>query len=407
MNSRNKRDTEPRVTVKAQSLLADPLFLDKASQKVGDFGVVGEKRNRLILILAGIARTLPEPPSVLVSGSTSSGKSTLVNTSLRLFPPDCIVERAGLSGKALVHGKGSLAHKILFISEYRCGKDAQQLLRLLQSEGSIAHEYTTVRGASRNTKTAKRTGMPVVLTTTTDEEIYEDDSTRFLRIFADESPAQNQAIVLSRARGPRVPDFRDLPLWRKSMSLLTYEKGDFEHPPHWIEYVARQLPRQQVRVRRDWDRFINFCSAIALLRRPTTTTHLDISFEDYAIAYRIFEPVFASTLHNLRSQEVVLASVVARVFKKVRRAVTVGEIAKELGWRKSRVYRPLTNAVRKRLVRYEDGTRERNVKRVLPIDEGVPRFLPSPRSVLKNNPELGGKVKYVDPFGGKRKVIRK
>jgi hypothetical protein len=143
-------------------------------------GVVGEERNRLILLLAGIGRTLPEPPSVLVKGSSSSGKSTLVKDSVQLFPPDSVLERAGLSGKALAYGSDSLANKILMINEYRCGKDSQLLLRLLQSESRISHASTTIRGRQRGTRTVERIGMPVVLTTTTDDKVFTDDETRFL-----------------------------------------------------------------------------------------------------------------------------------------------------------------------------------------------------------------------------------
>jgi len=127
---------------KAISLIQSPFFLYLAAKKVRELGIVGERRIILILLLAAIARVFPKPPSVLIEGPTSSGKSTVVKTTLQLFPPECILERAGLSRKALAHGKGSLAHRILFIHEYRCGKDAQQLLRLLQSEGRIAHEFT-------------------------------------------------------------------------------------------------------------------------------------------------------------------------------------------------------------------------------------------------------------------------
>ncbi len=142
-SSRSKPRMSRALRVKAIRLLNDPLFLYKAWQQVKKLGMIGEKRNILILVLAGIARTLPKPPHVLIQGPTSSGKTTLVKITLQLFPPNCVVERAGLSAKALAHGKGSLANKILFIQEYRCGKDAQQLLRLLQSEGRITHEFTT------------------------------------------------------------------------------------------------------------------------------------------------------------------------------------------------------------------------------------------------------------------------
>src|SRR5260370_10101207 len=148
MKTRRKRSTKKKpgrnraIRGRAIQLLNDPLLLYKAWREVKKLGVIGETRNLLILVLAGIARTLPKPPHVLIQGPTSSGKTTLIKTTLQLFPPNCVVEPAGLSRKALVHGKGSLAHKILFIQEYRCGKDAQQLLRLLQSEGRITHEYT-------------------------------------------------------------------------------------------------------------------------------------------------------------------------------------------------------------------------------------------------------------------------
>ena len=110
---------------------------------------------------------------------------------------------------------------------------------------------------------------------------------------------------------------------------------------------------------------------------------------------------------RIRAQEYVLGSAVAELHKRFRRAISVHEIAKKLEWKSSLVYKQLKRAVRKHLVRYEGGTREHNVKRVLPIDQGVGRFLPSPRSVLKHYPELGKKVKYVDPLSGKWKAVRK
>jgi hypothetical protein len=200
------------VTQSALRLLRDPLFLYKLGQKVGQLGVVGEERNRLILLLAGIGRTQPTNASVLMKGSTSSGKSTVIKTVAMVFPPDCVIERASLSPKALAHGKGTLAGKILILNEYWSAKDALLLLRLLQSEGRIEHEFTRIRGTKRSTETTKRVGMPVVLTTTTEAKVFEDDETRFLSLWADESPDQSSAIMLAKASGRRVADHRDLPV---------------------------------------------------------------------------------------------------------------------------------------------------------------------------------------------------
>lgn len=132
----------------------------------------------------------------------------------------------------------------------------------------------------------------------------------------------------------------------------------------------------------------------------------DIEFEDYCVAYRIFEPVFASTLHDLPGQEVLLARAVGTLNRRRKRAVTVQEIAKKLDWKESQVYKHKENAVKLGLIKYESGTHEKNVKRLLPVHHST-RFLPHPRLVMKRNPEIGRKVKYVDPFTGEWKTMKR
>jgi hypothetical protein len=162
------------ITKGAQRLIADPRFLYKACKKIGELGVVGEKLLRIILFLAGVTRNLPDKASVLVKGSTSSGKSTIVKEALQLFFPKYVVERAGLSKTALTYGRGYLGDKILLMTEYQSARAVQFILRLIQSEGHIDYEATTVRGARRKTRTVKRTGTPVVITTTTSDKVHPD-----------------------------------------------------------------------------------------------------------------------------------------------------------------------------------------------------------------------------------------
>jgi energy-coupling factor transporter ATP-binding protein EcfA2 len=394
------------IRAKAMRLVRDPFFLYRLGEKVGELGVVGEKRNRLVLGLAGIGRTVTPNVSVLVKGSTSSGKSTLIEVAAMLFPPDCVVKRASLSPKALAHGKATLAGKIFVLREFRGGKDALLLLRLLQSEGQIEHEFTSVRGSERSTETAKRVGKPVIFTTTTEANVFEDDETRFLSIWADESPDQSLAIMIAKASGVRLVDNRDLPVWRKALSLPVCKKGDFEDPPAFLRYVAAQLPLGRVRVRRDWDRCLSFFKSIALCRgdwQPKRS--VNITFADYCVGYLILESVFASTLRGVHPQELTLVKAVAKLNKTLERAVTTKEIAGELEWREPVVYKYVTSAVRSGLLRHEEGTREKNVKPIIACREDSGRFLPGPRSVLRNNPEIGSPVKYVDPFTGTWKTL--
>ena len=405
--SRSEKKQDSSIEEQALQLLDDSHFLHRAGQKIGELGVVGEERNRLVIFLAGVTRKTRRPASVAVKGAASSGKTTLVKGAIQLFPDDCVIERAGLSGKALAHGEGSLAEKILFFNEYRSAKDAQLLLRLIQSDGRINHEFTTMKGADRGTQVAERVGLPVVLTTTTDPKIYPDDETRFLSVWADETPEQNLAIVLARASGQRATNYQDIPAWRVATSRLACREGDFENPPSWVRFVAEHLPLGKVRVRRDWDRFMSFCSAIALCRAGARRSDgpLDFIFSDYCVAYRILEPVFASTLRGIRTQELDLGNAVAKLNKKLQRAASIQEIASELGWKDSLVYKHAKNAVQRRVLEYEPGTREKNEKRLLAREDGSEGFLPKPALVLKENPDIGKEVEYVDPFTGEEMIV--
>jgi hypothetical protein len=404
--SPSKRGKKSDLEEAAIRLLTDPKLLFKIGRKIGELGIIGEERNRLILPLAGISRTDPEPSSVMVKGSTSSGKSELVKRTVELFPADCVLERAGMSGKALVHGEGSLRGKIYHLMEYRCGKDSQLLLRLLQSERKISHEFTTISGARRGTQTAERSGTPVVLTTTTDQKVFADDETRFLSLWADESPDQSLAIVVAKATGAAAIDRRDIPVWQLAMSLLIFRPDDFQYPPEWLRYVAEQLPLGKVRVRRDWDRFLSFLRTIALCRgdyRPDT--RLNITFPDYCVAYPILEPVFAATLKGLRTQELTFGTAVAKLNRRLKRGATVREIAAELNWKESLAYKYAKTAEKGRVVQYESETRNKNEKRLWAKEDVTEGFLPKPGLVLKENPDIGTEVKFVNPFSGDWDVL--
>jgi hypothetical protein len=404
--NRKRSEAQSKAGERANQLLSDPQFLYRANQKIGELGVVGEERNRLVLFLAALTRSTESPASVLVKGSTSSGKTTLVKSVVELFPRNCVVVRSGLTAKALAYGDGSLAQKILFLHEYRCGRDAQLLLRLIQSDGQLKYESTSIRGSKRGTIVTDRVGMPVVLTTTTDVEVYADDETRFLSAWADESPQQNKAIMIALAGGRKTSDTRDLPVWREATAVLLSKRGDFETPPSWLEYVADRLPSIKPRVRRDWVRFISFCKVIALIRAGRDATpRLNIAFSDYCIAHRIFEPVFASTVRGVRSQEMEVCLAVTRLYRRTKRAVAAKEIAAELGWKNSLVYKYLPDAIREGLVEYEPGTREANLKLVRPTENESGQFLPSPRSVMRANPEIGKAVEYCDPFTGETMIM--
>ena len=176
---------------RAKKLISAKAFLAWALEMFKQMGVIGEESTLLVLFLAGVSRTLPRPASVMLRGSPSSGKSSALNAVLQAFDPDFIMERAGISGKALFHGEGPLRGKILVLTEYHAGKDSRHLIRLAQTEGALTNETTVVEGRWRHTEITERNGRPVVMTTTSESKIAVDDLSRFQIVWADESAEQS------------------------------------------------------------------------------------------------------------------------------------------------------------------------------------------------------------------------
>jgi hypothetical protein len=404
---KQKKSSLSEIKTKAKRLISDSRFLYKVGLAIRALGVIGERRLRSIMFLAAVTRNWRDKASVIVIGESASGKSTTVKKTLQLFPPSCVMDRTGISKQALFYGRGSLNGKILFLTELKSAQEAQFVIRQSISEGSVEREATNI--TRRNTKTVKRSGTPVVLTTATPStKIHPDDLSRFLVAYTSDSSKQTGKIVTSQAEGKQSPITVDLAMWRAATSFLSPRKGDFENPPKWLKYVAKQLPLRQVRTRRDWPRFLAFLHAIAFCRpRPNGGIPLNICFADYCVGYQILEPVLAANITQLPTEDVQLGQAVAVLHRRNKRGVTAKELRGHLSWKNSAVYKHITSAVANRLIKYEPGTREKNEKRLLPRKNLKKGFLPPPKMVLVKNSEIGKKVKYVDPFTGKWRTVRR
>jgi energy-coupling factor transporter ATP-binding protein EcfA2 len=395
--------SKEEVVREASELIKDRRFLFRAGKKIGELGLVGEVSNRLIVFLAALTTMIVDQKrrtSVVVTGPSGSGKTTLIELPLMLVPPEFIVRRASFTRQALAYGEESLDNKILFVEEYRGGAEAQYLLRLLQSQGEIAHERTV----GGTTEVMRRLGSPVVLTTTTEETSFEDNATRFLPIAIDATKEQNQD-VLKAEIGPRLEgEEPEIEVWQEAIQLLKNRYQPFIFPP-WFSYIAEQVPAENVRARRDWKRFLGLLEAVAMCS-PDPEREGKITFADYCVAYRVLNSALTATNHAVNEYELRLQTAVEELHRELRRAATIREVRDRLGWDASMTYKHVGAAVRHKLVEYEQGTHAKNVKRLLPIG-GTGTFLPHPELVFKTLKELGPSVVYADPISGKPRKGRR
>jgi hypothetical protein len=404
------KNTDKTIRAAAMHLVRDRTFLYRANQKLGEMGVVGEEKNRTTLFLAVLTKDLDKPVSALLRGPTSSGKNNVVRGVVALVPPESLIIRASLTAKALAYGAESLSGKVLYLYEYRGGKDAQYLTRELQSEGSLAHEYTVVSGSERTTKIAKRIGDPVFLTTTTNMTVFADDDTRFLSLRADESERLTRAVLESKFKQEILKNAQPpLDVWQEALRILAEKPREFRYP-QWFEYVAEQVPAGQTRARRDCERFLSLLKAVALCRsfsdgRREAKGGVEIDLADYAVAYTILNEGFSFTYGGAHPQALKVAEAVRELFEEKKTAIANKEIAEQLGWEMPLVYKWVDTAVDDKLIAREASTHEKNLKRLFPVGTGEKRFLPDPTRVLREGQDKVKTVRYFDPLTGKEETL--
>jgi hypothetical protein len=306
-----------------------------------------------------------------------------------------------------------LGGTLLYIIEYGGAKDALYLTRLLQSEGQIDHEYATAIGRDRGTTVASRKGSPVVLTTTTRQRVFEDDETRFLSIQADDSSEQTQDVIAAHLSPVTVEQREeDLPIWREAIRLLCRKIPTFRHPA-WFNILAKEIPPDEPRARRDVVRFLSLLKAVALCRsrsdgRYTNSTgEIEITLADYYVAHRILSRAFTSTFSGVHPRALMLAKAVRRLYREHLRPVSVKDLVHQLGWDQALVYKYVKAAENQKLIGYESGSRLHNQKLLVPGLISHPGFLPDPNLIFQHCKEVGDVVRYVDPLTGRQKAIRR
>lgn len=169
------------------------------------------------------------------------------------------------------------------------------------------------------------------------------------------------------------------------------------------------VPKEHVRVRRDWDRFLTFCKAVAICRSfqssPRLPQNLIVDFSDYCVTYRVLNAALASTTYALHEREIALAESVRAIQKKNGRPVTIQEIATHLAWSEALVYKYVDPAIAHGLLRKIPGSRQSNQKLLEWVAGSETGFLPSPVRVLRKLKGTKLEARFIDPLTANRRKL--
>jgi hypothetical protein len=182
----------------AKLYLSSPNLMERTSQDIGRAGVIGEETNRLLMYLIFTSRKRETPLHIISLGASGIGKTHLQEKVGQLIPDEDKLEITTLSENAFYYfGQRQLQHKLILIEDMDGAEGVLYPLRELQSKRKInktvVHKNTKGETQSINLKVE---GPVCVAGCTTKEKLYEDNANRSFLIYIDESPEQDEKIMI-------------------------------------------------------------------------------------------------------------------------------------------------------------------------------------------------------------------
>jgi len=327
----------------ALTILRDPALLFKAGQFLHKLGLAGETKIALILYLVLTSRLLQKIISAASKAESSTGKSFIVDTVLKLFPPEAYVSMSGMSKQALIYLNESYAHRMLIVAEAVGIEGASFNIRTLLSEGKLVFQTVekNPETGKNETRTINKEGPTGLITTTTWSQLHPENETRLISLALDESEAQTQAVKEAIAsQYEEIKEGPNLAPWVNAQRILKPVQVRIPY----ATFLAERTPNKPLRMRRDFGKLISFIEASAVYhqyqRKQIKEGLIEAGLVDYFIAKILLEDVFFQSLYNLHPNTQKLMEAIKQLrSENPNQLITTRKLMDHLDWSKSRVTR--------------------------------------------------------------------
>ncbi len=296
------RATVPPPAIAPPALSSDPDILGRFAVAIRGGGLVGEVATAKLTYLVLTSRLLDKPVSLGVKGLSSSGKSFVVESTLRFFPPSAYIARTAMSSRALIYTDENFSHRTLVLYEVDALREASDedptayIIRTLLSEGRIDYEVT-VRSKDKGftTRHIVKEGPTGLIFTTTKDQIHGENETRVLSVTSDDS-AQQTARILAALAGEGAGQGPDLRPWIELQTWLQTAEHRVAIP--FAEALAKEVPPAAVRLRRDFRAVLGLIQCSAILHQQTRARDADGRIvatleEDYEVIRELVAPLIS------------------------------------------------------------------------------------------------------------------
>jgi hypothetical protein len=377
-------------------LAFEPAILDLFAADLRRRGVAGEERLGKLIYLALTSRLLPwgrstnRPVSLLIRGSTSTGKSWALSVVTEFFPKGAVVDLGSMSKRFLFYDEETYAHRVLVIAEAAQVIDDDELLALLRtllSEGRVVHGTVVSEGRPTAQRIVKE-GPTALITSTTRIHLDDELETRMLAVRTDDTPEQTRRVFEIHAGLERdgSDDF-DFARWHDLQLWLTQAENRVVVP--YIDALAELMPAGATRLRRDFVSMLCLVRAAALLHQQTrerdATDRVVATVADYQLVRDLIGDVIAEGVDagvSPATRETVEA--VRSLLDDGRDHVTPRQLEQELGVGRSATYDRIRRALQGGWLANTAGKDERGMRLVVgtPLP-GDGEYLPTVAEVVR------------------------
>lgn len=275
--------------VQALELLKSPQLINRFLE-ICHTQYLGRDKELLLIKLATISRKMRRGVSVIITGTSSVGKSELLGIVLKTVDPEEKFDFTRITPQYLLYTTNSLDHKIVTFFEIAGANETFHLLRTALSEGHLnlgTVQNDRTQGLHSEDKKKSSNGM-VMLTTFATGKIDHELDTRLIiiEITHDQELARN--VMKLKANQVDVND-HDFKIWQIADQII--EPLEVVIP--YAKILAERFPTHEERFMRDFDKLLTLIRASALWHQHQRASdedgHVIASEEDYKIVYSLRE----------------------------------------------------------------------------------------------------------------------
>jgi hypothetical protein len=333
---------------KCSGLAQEANILDRFVSELSRVGVVGERPAAKLIYLTVTSRLLERPVSTAVKGPSSGGKSFVVESTLKFFPPEAFYALTAMSDRALAYSNEPLKHRQLVINEAAgmASDFATYLVRSLLSEGCLRYETVEKTKEGLVPRLIEREGPTGLIVTTTSLRLHPENETRLLSLTITDTCEQTAAVFESLAK--EIHDEIDLTRWHALQRWLATGHNLVVIP--FAGRLAKLVPPVAVRLRRDFKTVLMLIRAHALLhqasRRKDQNGRVIAEIEDYAVVRELIADLVAIGVDaTIKPQVREVVRAVAALLEKGQDEVRQSELKSVLQLDKSAISRRIADAL--------------------------------------------------------------